>query len=186
MEKLAALFVLRGKYLCIEEDYQAELDKLFLENPEDDLLLELEMSGKGCDSWYEGWEKLAARISDHDLVEKELFKALGNFYGRYCILPGEYHRLYKEWGFRRLGEYLEETGKITLFQFAERIFDLHCIRGLKIKNPLEKGNFFNGFVYEWRDIDMFPESYPEDAEEQCIKEYIDIYRTVFDRYKEKS
>lgn len=186
MEKLAALFVLRNRALCTEEDYQAELDRLFLEKPEDDLLLELEMPGGSNDTWYDAWEKLAARISDHDLVEKELFKALGDFFDRYCILPDEYHRLYDELGFRRVDEYLEETGRITLFQFAERLFGLNCIRGLKIKNPLERGNFFNGFVYSWQNIDRFPEEYPEDAEEQCIKEYIDIYRTVFDRYKEKS
>ena len=43
MEKLAALFIEWVCELCTKGTYFAELDRLLLENPGDDLLLELEM-----------------------------------------------------------------------------------------------------------------------------------------------
>lgn len=92
MEKLAALCVLCG---CgLGDEYPAELNRLFLENPNDDLLLELENFGKNYEA---AWELLREKIADKFYFEKELFKSLGKFY---------------------------ESGKTTLREFAVRCNDL--------------------------------------------------------------
>lgn len=92
MEKLAALCVLCG---CgLGNEYPAELDRLFLENPDDDFLLELENLGKNYEA---AWEILKEKITDKFYFEKVLFKSLGKFY---------------------------ESGKITLREFAVRCNDL--------------------------------------------------------------
>lgn len=75
MEKLAALCFLCASYLGNE--YPEELDRLFLENPDDDFLLELENLGKDYES---ALALLKEKIIDRSLFEKELFKALGEFY----------------------------------------------------------------------------------------------------------
>lgn len=92
MERLAALCVLCDCELGNE--YPEELDRLFLENPNDDFLLELENLGKNYEA---AWELLREKITDKFYFEKELFKSLGKFY---------------------------ESGKITLREFAVRCNDL--------------------------------------------------------------
>ena len=92
MEKLAALYVLCG---CgLGDEYPGELDRLFLENPNDSFLLELEDLGKNYEA---AWKLLREKITDKFYFEKELFKSLGKFY---------------------------ESGKITLREFAVRCNDL--------------------------------------------------------------
>ncbi len=84
MEKLIALCYLWTFGLGTKDDYSAELDSLFLENPDDDFLLELE--GLGDD-------RAAARAlispfveteMDVDKFGKELFCGLEKFYSENC------------------------------------------------------------------------------------------------------
>lgn len=80
MERLAALCCLWAFGLGDKDDYCSELDRLFLENPEDDFLLELE--GLGNDR-VEAWEKLgrlAGSSLSIDAFGKELFAALEKIY----------------------------------------------------------------------------------------------------------
>ena len=92
MEKLAALCAL---CCCgLGNEYSEELDKLFLENPDDDFLFELENLGKNYEA---AWEILREKITDKFYFENELFKSLGKYY---------------------------ESGEITLREFAVRCNDL--------------------------------------------------------------
>lgn len=84
MEKLVALCYLWAFGLGTKDDYSAELDRLFLENPEDDFLLELE--GLGDDS-AEAWTRispLVQEITDIDKFGKRLFGGLEKFYSENC------------------------------------------------------------------------------------------------------
>lgn len=85
-------FGLSGK-----DDYAAELDKLFLENPEDDILLELECLGDDrAAAWARlGW--LADRVNI-DLFGKELFAALEKVYSENRSPLAEFgRRCYELW-----------------------------------------------------------------------------------------
>lgn len=98
MEKLAALCCLWALGLSDKDDYAEELDRLFLENPGDDLLLELENLG---DDRAAAWARLgwSADRLNIDLFGKELFAALEKSYNE---------------------------NKISLAEFGERCYDLWC------------------------------------------------------------
>lgn len=97
MEKLVALCYVWAFGLSDKSDYVSELDRLFLENPEDDFLLELE--GLGNDR-AKSWERLG-RLSDRvnvDLFGKELFAALEKVYKADVFPLAEFgRRCYKLW-----------------------------------------------------------------------------------------
>lgn len=97
MEKLVALCYVWEFGLSDKDDYVAELDRLFLENPEDDLLLELE--GLGNDR-AEAWARLG-RLADRlniDLFGKELFAVLEKVYKADVFPLAEFGRCcYKLW-----------------------------------------------------------------------------------------
>lgn len=97
MEKLVALCCLWVFGLGTREDYYAELDRLFLENPEDDLLLELEELGgdRAAALARIGW--LADRLNI-DLFGKELFAALEKVYNENKFPLAQFgRRCYKMW-----------------------------------------------------------------------------------------
>lgn len=98
MEKLVALCYVWAFGLSDKDDYAAELDCLFLKNPEDDLLLELEGLG---DDRAAAWARLGwlAERSNINLFGKELFAALEKSYNE---------------------------NKISLAEFGERCYDLWC------------------------------------------------------------
>lgn len=80
MEKLTVLCCLWIAGFCEKADYERELDEMFLKDPENDLLLELEeLSGdkRGTLS------KLARRINDtnEDEFGRELLSRLERYYG---------------------------------------------------------------------------------------------------------
>lgn len=104
MEKLAALCCLWAFGLSDKDDYAAELDRLFLEKPNDDFLLELENLGG---DYRAAWVRISPLIGSDITVDgfgKELFATLEKIYvenrfplaefGRVCnalwrFLPGE-------------------------------------------------------------------------------------------------
>ncbi|MDE7399278.1 MAG: hypothetical protein K2N06_07090 [Oscillospiraceae bacterium] len=79
MEKLAALCALWAFGLGSKEDYCKELDRLFLENPDDDFLLELENLGGDCAAI---WARISPRLMTADINEfgKALFGKLEQVY----------------------------------------------------------------------------------------------------------
>lgn len=80
MEKLTALYCLWIAGFCEKSDYERELDEMFLKDPENDLLLELEgLSGDKQGTL----SKLAACINDENEDEfgRELFERLERYYG---------------------------------------------------------------------------------------------------------
>lgn len=105
MEKLVALCCVWAFGLSDKNDYTAELDRLFLENPENDFLLELESLGG---DYRAAWSRLSPFIGSSVNIDgfgKELFAALEKIYvenrfplaefGRICnalwrFLPGDY------------------------------------------------------------------------------------------------
>lgn len=91
MEKLVALCYVWAFGLSDKDDYFAELDRLFLENPKDDLLLELEgLGGDRAAAWARlGW--FADRLNI-DLFGKELFAALEKVYSENRIPLAEFGR----------------------------------------------------------------------------------------------
>ncbi|MDE7362181.1 MAG: hypothetical protein K2N38_09635 [Oscillospiraceae bacterium] len=96
MEKLAALCCLWAFGLADKDDYYSELDRLFLENPEDDLLLELEGLG---DDRAEAWARLGrlARSSlNIDIFGKELFAALEKVYNENRVSLAKFGELCHE------------------------------------------------------------------------------------------
>lgn len=84
MEKLAALCCLWAFGLGTKEDYSKELDKLFLENPNDALLLELENLGGDCGAAYARISMLVQTGINIDKFGKELFDGLEKFYSENC------------------------------------------------------------------------------------------------------
>lgn len=80
MEKLVALCCLWAFGLGTKEDYFTELDRLFLENPEDDFLLELEGLGGDRAAAWARLEWLAGGSLNVDVFGKELFAALEKIY----------------------------------------------------------------------------------------------------------
>lgn len=97
MEKLAALCCLWAFGLSDKNDYAEELDRLFLENPGDDLLLELENLG---DDRAAAWARLgwSADRLNIDLFGKELFAALEKAYSENRFPLAEFgRRCYSLW-----------------------------------------------------------------------------------------
>lgn len=98
MEKLVALCYVWAFGLSDKDDYYAELDRLFLENPEDDFLLELEGLGDDRAAALErlGW--LAGSSLNIDIFGKELFAALEKVYNENRFPLDEFgRRCYKMW-----------------------------------------------------------------------------------------
>lgn len=98
MEKLAALCCLWANGLGTKENYMAELDRLFLEDPGDDFLLELEGFGNDCARAWErlGW--LAGGSLNIDIFGKELFAALEKVYNENKFPLDEFgRRCFKMW-----------------------------------------------------------------------------------------
>lgn len=182
LEKLAALFIEWVCELCTKETYFAELDRLFLENPEDDLLSELEMIGSVEDDWWKIWSALEKRITDRSLFEWEIFIALGSFYDKYCISDEECDEIWARFGsdLKSRDDYLEETGKITLWQFCERCFELGDSLDIdrKLKNVLIMPH------YSFEHMDRYAGELPQ-TDEEIINEIRQTFRATFDRYKEK-
>ncbi len=98
MEKVAALCCLWAFGLGTKEDYSAELDRLFLENAEDDLLLELENLGGSSAAW-----KMICPLVENSLNTdkfcKELLTVLEKTYNENRLSPVEFgerrlHMLY--------------------------------------------------------------------------------------------
>lgn len=97
MEKLVALCYVWAFGLADKDDYVTELDRLFLENPEDDFLLVLEELGNDR---AESWERLGRLVDsvDIDLFGKELFAALEKVYKADVFPLAEFgRRCYKLW-----------------------------------------------------------------------------------------
>lgn len=93
-----ALCCLWTNGLGTKEDYYAELDRLFLEKPEDDFLLELEDLGGDCAA---AWQRIASTSQtemDIDKFGRELFAALEKVYSENKIALKEFGaRCYKMW-----------------------------------------------------------------------------------------
>lgn len=183
MEKLVALCYLWAFGLDDKDDYYAELNRLFLENPEDDLLLELEMlNPEDSGAWWKAWSSLKKRITDSSLFERELFKALGDFYDKYCIFEEESKEIWERFGtdFKSRDAYFEETGKITLFTFCERCFELGDSLDIdrKLKNVLTMPH------YSFEHMDRYAGELPQ-TDEEIIEEIRQKFRETFDFYKEK-
>lgn len=182
MEKLAALFIEWVCELCTKETYFAELNRLFLENPDDDLLLELEMicSVEDYDVWIKPWRALNER-TDRALFERELFITLGSFYDKYCITDkelGEIWARFDDWESRE--KFFEETGKITLKEFSERCFEL--AGWLDIDNELK--NVLTRPHYSFENLHRHAGEFPL-TDEEYIEEIRRTFRETFDFYKEK-
>ena len=82
MGKLAALCCLWAFGLGGKEEYSAELDRLFLESPEDDFLLELECLGSDRAA---AWERLSPLLCGElnvDEFGRELFARLERLYSQ--------------------------------------------------------------------------------------------------------
>lgn len=97
MEKLVALCYVWAFGLSGKDDYAAELNRLYLENPEDDILLELECLGDDrAAAWARlGW--LADRLNI-DSFGKELFAALEKVYSENRFPLAEFgRRCYELW-----------------------------------------------------------------------------------------
>lgn len=167
MEKLAALYCLWLCELCTNEDYSAELDRLFLENPEDDLLLALECpaeaDGKRIDD-DKLLRKLDKRATNRALFVTELFTALGDFYDKHCVSDEEF----------------DESGKITLWQFSERCFELSS--SLNVEWELNRALQYPHFTYE--NLDRHAGEFPL-SDEEYIEEIKRNFRALFDKFKEK-
>lgn len=186
MEKLAALFIEWVCELCTKEAYFAELDRLFLENPEDDLLLELEMVGSisidDYDIWSKPWRALEERITDRALFEREIFIALGSFYDKYCMMDGEREEIWALFGKdrERREEYFRVSGRISLWQFCERCFELGDM--LDIDRKLENVLMMPHYAFE--NMDRYAGELPQ-TDEEIIEEIRQKFRETFDYYKEK-
>lgn len=182
MEKLAALFIEWVCELCTKETYFAELNRLFLENPEDDLLLELEMIGSPEDDWWKAWSALEKRITDRSLFEREIFIALGSFYDKYCMPDEERDEIWARFGndVKSREVFFRETGKITLWQFCERCYDLGDMLNIdrKLKNVLMMPH------YSFEHMDRYAGELPQ-TDEEIIEEIRQKFRETFDFYKEK-
>lgn len=97
MEKLVALCYVWAFGLSGKNDYAAELDRLFLKDPENDFLLELENLGNDrAAAWARlGW--IADRLNI-DLFGKELFAALEKVYKADAFPLTEFgRRCYELW-----------------------------------------------------------------------------------------
>ncbi len=100
MEKLVALCVLWACGFGGKKEYLAELDGLFLENPEDDLLLELECLGGDLKSAFSRLYTLIETSADVDVDKfgKELFSALKKIYNENLFPLKEFgEQCYRIW-----------------------------------------------------------------------------------------
>lgn len=84
MEKLVALCYLWAFGLGDKEDYYAELDRLFLETPEDDFLLELEGLGNDSAAALTKLSPLAESSLNIDVFGKELIRRIEKYYSKKC------------------------------------------------------------------------------------------------------
>ena len=139
MEKLVVLCYVWAFGLSDKADYYAELDRLFLENPEDDFLLELE--GLGND-FRAACSRLSCKIEEEIGVErfgKELLAALEKHYNEsifsleefgelcyniYCALPGS---IAFEYPFLSLCYALDEPvfGEVHSRQWFQKLFNYY-------------------------------------------------------------
>lgn len=99
MEKLVALCYLWAFGLDDKKDYYSELDRLFLENPEDDFLLELEGLGDDSAAAMKELSPLVEGSLNTDVFSKELLLALEKVYNENSLSPLEFgkrrlHMLY--------------------------------------------------------------------------------------------
>lgn len=98
MEKLAALCCLWAFGLGTKEDYSEELDRLFLEDPESDFLLELEVLGSDC---LAAWKRISPLVESSlnvDIFGKELLAALEKVYNENRFPLAEFgRRCYEMW-----------------------------------------------------------------------------------------
>lgn len=90
MEKLIALCCLWAFGLGTKDDYSAELDRLFLENPDDDFLLELEGLGDDSAGALTKLSPLAEGSLNADVFGKELLEALEMVYIENILSPLEF------------------------------------------------------------------------------------------------
>ncbi|MDE6731495.1 MAG: hypothetical protein K2J77_01280, partial [Oscillospiraceae bacterium] len=90
MEKLVALCNLWTFGLGYKDDYRSELDRLFLENPEDDFLLELEGFGDDSAAALTRLSPLAEGSLNVDVFVKELLEALERVYIENRLSPLEF------------------------------------------------------------------------------------------------
>lgn len=95
MEKLAALCALWAFGLGSKEDYCKELDRLFLEDPDDDFLLELENFGGDCAAAWACISPLVQTGINVDKFGKELFHCLEKFYLKNCNSRGSLEKFGK-------------------------------------------------------------------------------------------
>lgn len=93
MKKLTALCCLWAFGLSDKDDYAAELDRLFLESPEDDFLLELENLGGDYKAAWARIEPLIGSDVSTDGFGKELFAALEKIYGENRFPLAEFGRI---------------------------------------------------------------------------------------------
>lgn len=84
MEKLVALCYLWAFGFGSKEEYCVELDRLFLENPDDDFLLELEGLDNDSAAALIKLSPLAEGSLNVDVFGKELFCGLEKFYSENC------------------------------------------------------------------------------------------------------
>ena len=99
MEKLVALCYVWASGLDDKTDYYAELDKLFLENPEDDFLLELEDLSGDCVAALARLLRIFEKEISIDKFGAELLSAL--------------EKVYKE-------------NKFTLEEFGKKCYNMWC------------------------------------------------------------
>lgn len=84
MEKLVALCYLWAFGFGTKEEYCVELDRLFLENSEDDFLLELEGLGDDSAAALTKLSPLAEGSLNVDVFGKELFGRIEKYYSEKC------------------------------------------------------------------------------------------------------
>lgn len=84
MERLAALCCLWRFGIGTKADYMIELNRLFLENSEDDFLLELEGLGDDSAAALTKLSPLVKGSSNVDVFGKELLSGLEKFYSKNC------------------------------------------------------------------------------------------------------
>lgn len=116
-EKLAALCALWAFGLGSKEDYCKELDRLFLENPDDDFLLELENLGGDCAAI---WARIFPRLMTANINEfgRTLFGKLEEIYRANKIPLREFGvRCGKLWG--ALPEKIDHKEPFVMLCYAD-------------------------------------------------------------------
>lgn len=123
IEKLTALCALWVFGLGTKEDYCAELDEMFLENPEDDFLLELEDCTRDAAVSVARLSALMSGEFDVDIFGRELFSRLEKF----C-----------------------DSGAVSIKEFGRRGYNLWCQLpwGFNLDEPFYTLNWADDFYYE--------------------------------------